>query len=297
MISIVIPLFNKELSISSTLQSVCAQTYTDFEVLVIDDGSTDAGGEIADFYPDERIRVIHKENGGVCSARNRGVQESRGDIIAFLDADDYWSPEYLETLVKLIEDYPHAGLWGLNFGTMTGDIKYQNPSSLYPGFRGIISNPWIKGSPFCSSAIGINKRAFEKVDGFDSRIIYGEDLDLWFRLMLEFPCAYEDKILCYYRIDAENRAMNRSFPLNVTLPFFIDKYSKFRKTNKDFRKYFDTQCLLRLFPYAVNGEYKYELKQILTQIDWSLQKWSMRFRFRFPHIYNFYRSLRGRKDV
>lgn len=296
MISVVIPLYNKEKSIRGTLLSVCTQTYTDFEVIVVDDGSTDKGGIIAASFPDKRISVIHKPNGGVCSARNLGVQKANGEFIAFLDADDYWEPTYLETLVQLINDYPKAGIWGLNFGTMLGDKKISKPSPLYPGFRGIIHNPWIKGSPFWTSAIGISKTAFEKVNGFDTRIHCGEDIDLWYRIMLEFPCAFHDIVLCYYRIDAENRAMNHSFPLTRNLPYYIDKYAKYRAADKCFRRYFDTQCLYRLFPYAVSGEYKNELKQSLAHIDWSLQKRSMRFRFRFPRLYNRYRKLRGRSD-
>lgn len=297
MISVIIPLFNKEKSIYSTLQSVCNQSYTDFEIVVVDDGSTDSSAAIAESFQDSRIRVVRKSNGGVCSARNRGIQEAKGIVIALLDADDYWEPDYLETLVRLIDDYPQAGLWGLNFGTMVGDVKYRNSFSLYPGFRGIIDNPWLKGNPYCSSAIAISKMAFDTVGGFDTRIKCGEDLDMWYRLMLEFPCAYEDMVLSYYRVDAENRAMERTIPLTANIPYFISKYSDYRAANRDFRKYFDMQCLYRLFPYAVNGKNREELKQCLSYIDWSLQKWSMRLRFRIPHLYNMYRKSRVKVDL
>ena len=136
--------------------------------------------------------------------------------------------------------------------------------------------------------------AIEKVGGFDNRIIYGEDIDLWYRLMLEFPCAYEDMVLSYYRIDAENRACEHTFPLKIHIPYYIDKYAKYRAANKDFRRFFDEQCLYRLYPYAVSGEYIDELKHCLAPIDWSLQKKSMRFLF--PKIYNWYRNLRGRGE-
>ena len=114
--------------------------------------------------------------------------------------------------------------------------------------------------------------------------------------MLEYPCVYEDTVLSYYRIDAENRACEHTFPLNIHIPYYIDKYAAYRTANKDFRKFFDLQCLYRLYPYALTGQYKKEFKQCLAPIDWSLQKRSMPFRFRFPHLYNFYRKLRGRRD-
>ena len=115
MISVVIPLFNKADSIQATLQSVCSQTFTDFEVIVVDDGSTDDGGIVVEQYPDDRIRVFHKNNSGVSSARNRGIQESLGQYIALLDADDQWDKHYLQEQVRMIQDFPEAAMWGINF--------------------------------------------------------------------------------------------------------------------------------------------------------------------------------------
>lgn len=298
MISIVIPLYNKAKSIENTIRCIQAQTYQDFEIVVVDGWSKDGSLEIIQRLAaeDNRIRVLMQEDKhGVTPARNESIAAAKSERIAFIDADDNWEPTYLETLAKLMDDYPEAGLWGLNHGTMIGENKYPS-KSLYAGYRGIIDNPWVKGSPFWTSAIGISKKAFEKVGGFDNRIIYGEDIDLWYRLMLEFPCAYEDTVLSYYRIDAENRACEHTFPLKIHIPYYINKYAKYRKENRDFRRFFDLQCLYRLYPYALTGEYKEELKQSLKPIDWSLQKRSMRFRFRFPHLYDVYRRLRGRKE-
>ena len=299
MISIVIPLYNKAQSIEKTIRCIQSQTFQDFEVVVVDGWSKDGSLEIIQSLAteDTRIRVLMQQNRhGVTPARNESIAATKSERIAFIDADDYWEPTYLETLVRLMDDYPQAGLWGLNYGTMVGSNKHPNTPSLYSGHRGIIENPWIKGNPFWTSAIGISKVAFEKVGGFDNRIIYGEDIDMWYRLMLEFPCAYEDTVLSYYRVDAENRACEHTFPLKIHIPYYIDKYADYRAANKDFRRFFDLQCLYRLYPYALSGQYKSELKQCLAPIDWSLQKKSMRFRFRFPHLYNLYRSIRGRKD-
>lgn len=102
-ISIIIPLYNKEKYISATIKSVLAQTYKDFELLVVDDGSTDGSADIVKSFNDERIRYIRKENGGVSSARNRGVVEAIGDWILFLDADDTLESRCLETLLVPIE--------------------------------------------------------------------------------------------------------------------------------------------------------------------------------------------------
>ena len=134
--SVVIPLYNKQNSIAATLQSVLAQTYTNYEILVGDDGSTDDSANVAEVTLREckvygvrashestsfvggpaecRGRVIRKANGGVCSARNRGIQEAKYDYIALLDGDDLWDEHYLEEQVKLIQDFPEAKMWGMS---------------------------------------------------------------------------------------------------------------------------------------------------------------------------------------
>lgn len=113
-ISLVIPLYNKEDAILKTIDSVLKQTYSDFEVIVVDDGSKDNSLRVVQSIEDPRLRVIHKENGGVSSARNRGIREAKGDYIALLDGDDLWEPTFLEEQIRLIHDFPNAGMWGVN---------------------------------------------------------------------------------------------------------------------------------------------------------------------------------------
>ena len=300
MISIVIPLYNKAQSIASTIQCIRSQTYQDFEVVVVDGWSTDGSTEIIHQLAkdDARIRVLMQEDRhGVTPARNESIRAAKGERIAFIDADDYWEPTYLETLVHLMDDFPEAGIWGITYGEMQNGCKMENKDRVVGyRFRGIIDEPWEKvGCPYWTGATGISKTAFEKVGGFDNRIIYGEDIDLWYRIMLSFPCAFEntEKPLAYYRTDAENRACNHIFPLKIHLPYYIEKYAHDRAANADFRKFFDLQCLYRLFPYAGKREYKRDMRRILKQIDFSQQKKSMRLRFIFPRTYRFYLKMKG----
>ena len=117
MISGIIPLYNKAESIATALDCVLAQTYQDFEVVVVDDGSTDKGATIVEQYTDPRIRLVCQENAGVSAARNKGIEEAKGEYVAFLDADDEWMPEYLENQYSLTLRYPqcdvHKGGWEL----------------------------------------------------------------------------------------------------------------------------------------------------------------------------------------
>ncbi|MCQ2336034.1 MAG: glycosyltransferase family 2 protein [Paludibacteraceae bacterium] len=299
MVSIVIPLYNKAQSITATIMCIQAQTYQDFEIVVVEGWSTDGSTEIIKDLAskDKRIRVLmQQDRHGVTPARNESIEAAKYDRIAFIDADDYWEPKYLETLVKLMDEFPDAGIWGLHHGEICNGVKVDARKIMQDGFRGYIDNPWILGSPYWTGAVGISKKAFEKIGGFDNRIIYGEDIDLWYRLMLEFPCVFEDTVLSYYRVDAENRACNQVFPLKLHIPYYIDKYAEYRANNVDFRRFFDLQCLYRLFPYTGIKEYKDDLDKVLKQIDFSLQKKSMYLRFKCPYLYKLYVKLRGRDD-
>src|SRR5690606_18820867 len=106
MFSIVIPLYNKEQSVTNTLQSVLNQTFTEFEVVIVNDGSTDNSVEKVEAFNDPRIRLIHQANAGVSAARNKGIKEANYEWIAFLDADDLWMEDHLQVLNQMIQEYP-----------------------------------------------------------------------------------------------------------------------------------------------------------------------------------------------
>ena len=224
MISVVIPLYNKEKSVYKTLQSVCEQTYTDMEILVVDDGSTDNSASVAASYPDTRICIIHKDNGGVCSARNRGIQAAKGDYIALLDADDLWDKKYIEEQVRMIHDFPEAAMWGINYAeTNHGEMIRRCPTGLPDGFRGYVENYFqMKGrisDLFCSSSVVIRRDVFDKVGMFDERIRFAEDSDMWFRIISTHKVAFYDRYMVYYQWDAENRAMTKPRELRYFLPY------------------------------------------------------------------------------
>ena len=258
-ISIIIPLYNKQNSIAATLQSVLAQTYTNYEIIVVDDGSTDDSARIAEEYirevKSERLKVqgaensgaettasrlsplafrlIRKPNGGVCSARNRGIQEAKYDYIALLDGDDQWEKHYLEEQVKLIQDFPEAKMWGINFAEMSnGELIRKLPTGLPEGYRGYVENyfqiPGRTSDLYCSSSVVIQKEVFDKVGYFDERIKYAEDNDMWFRIIATYPVVFYDRYMAFYLFDAENRALNKPIPLKYFLPYYVDKYQDFK---------------------------------------------------------------------
>ena len=304
-ISVVIPLYNKKKSIAATLQSVFTQTYTNYEVIVVDDGSTDDSFAVAKQVIGERLevrgKVIQKANGGVCSARNRGIQEAKYDYIALLDGDDQWDEHYLEEQVKLIQDFPEAKLWGINFAELSkGELIHKLPTGLPDGYRGYVENyfqmPGRISDLFCSSSVVISKEVFERVGYFDERIKYAEDNDMWFRIIARYPVAFYDRYMDFYMFDAENRALNKPIPLKYFLPYYVDKYVYF-KDNKVFytwinrwaanhiRKYYfeeikgqrgDAQVSVRKLDYLVipaKYRYLYKMPYVLAYVLHQLDKW------------------------
>lgn len=290
MISVVIPLYNKEQSIASTINSVLAQTYKDFEIVVVDDGSTDKSADVVRAIDDDRIVFISQENQGVSAARNTGIIAAKGEYVAFLDGDDLWHSEYLETLVRLISDYPNAILYGIGYSKIN-DNKI--PINVQPtSMRGEIETPWENYVGYWTGSSSSSRELLLKAGMFDTRMTHGEDIDMWWRLLLMGKGAYDNRVLAYYRQDAENRAMNRLIPLEKHIPFYIDKYSKAREENISFRRYFDREMIYRLYPYLFDKRYKEQAKLLAKKLDYSLQKWTMKFRMICPSLYRIYERIK-----
>ena len=125
-VSIVIPLYEKAAYIQRAIESVLAQTHQNFELIVIDDGSTDGGGNIVRRFTDPRIRMIVQKNTGKCVARNRAIKQASSDLVAFLDADDEWLPDFLETVLALWEKFPEAGTWGTAYSEIRPKGQLRN---------------------------------------------------------------------------------------------------------------------------------------------------------------------------
>ena len=205
MISVVIPLYNKEKQIANTLQTVLSQTYQDFEIVIVNDGSTDNSVVEVEKVQDSRIRIIHQQNRGVSAARNKGIEEAKYDLVAFLDADDEWKSEYLETQYKLYLKYPECSVYAVNYefrdakGKITPTII--NKLSI-TGEEGILSNYFEVAScsnpPICSISIMVKKDAIKSIGGFPVGIKSGEDLLTWARLATKYKIAYYRKVLAVF---------------------------------------------------------------------------------------------------
>jgi len=226
MISVVIPLYNKVNHIKRALDSVLAQTYQDFEVIVVNDGSTDGSEKVVEQYTDLRIRLINQENAGESAARNRGIAESKGDLIAFLDADDEWLPEHLETIFRLSRNYPDCGMYatGRIAHKQSGDKVKLKYSGIPPApWEGVIPNYFrVNPPPVCASNSAIWRRVFEDVGyfpvyqysyrGWQYRNQVGEpsgDVDMWCRIALKYRVAFSTLYGAITYENADNRTSGK----------------------------------------------------------------------------------------
>jgi glycosyltransferase involved in cell wall biosynthesis len=200
--SIIIPLYNKETYLSKTLNSVLAQTFVDFEVVIVNDGSTDGSAALAGTFAqaDGRIKVFSKPNGGVSSARNFGISLARADYVAFLDADDFWEPRFLEEMCYLITGYPACGMWGCAYKTIKRNKELLNCTHLP---EGIIDNYFqriLKDRISWTSATVIRREVFDRLGGFPEGMIGGEDYYMWSKVAIHYKMAFTPKVLASYNL-------------------------------------------------------------------------------------------------
>lgn len=294
MISIVIPLYNKAQSITRTLDSVISQTFTDYEIIVVNDGSTDGSGDVVEQYaanhPQTRFHLIHKENGGVSSARNAGIWAAFSEYIALLDGDDYWDKSFLEEQLKLIEDFPEASMWGVNYAFVKGKNCTPCHQGLDDGFRGYVDNYFgtSHNDLFCSSSVVVRKDAFENIGYYDERISSSEDLDVWYRIILKYPIVYYDKVLAYYNQNAENRVAYDTkvrFPLHRDIKYYIDKYRDDFTDKLVFARYlcdkFAASLLKDGYYFGTESERR-ESDHVVKHLQYSLIHPKYRFIFQTP---------------
>ena len=252
MLTVVIPLYNKAPYIRRTIESALNQTFSDFELLVVDDGSTDGGAEIVEKISDKRIRVIRQENQGPGAARNRGIAESKHDFIAFLDADDEWLPKFLETCIDTLKVEPDCalvvtgyyegqeridmalemrkqdvvaeGAWAVTRNTLAKELRIAIDSSLTP-------------------TVLVRKDIIESYGGFYSKncCTYGEDTYLWLQIFLNHAIyRILDPLVWYHSESSELGIGRKSTP--PLKPILTDSAVLYKSCPQEYVKLLD-RCL------------------------------------------------------
>lgn len=217
-VSVVIPLWNKETYIYCAIQSVLRQTFKNFEIIVIDDGSTDSGPEIVRSIKDPRIRLVSQKNSGLSAARNRGISEAGSDLIAFLDADDEWLPTFLETVMRMHKKYPAAGVYATAYKLRMPQKHFEKAHMknipAYP-FEGVLPNYFRaslgRNPVILPSATMIKKAVTNKLGGFDEGETTCEDYEFFSRTAFHYPIVWSSSVEAIYSRDVtgSNRMTHR----------------------------------------------------------------------------------------
>jgi len=194
--SVILPCYNGPRWIADAVESVLAQTYEDFELVMIDDGSTDNSKEIvASYLCDERVRYIYQENRGFSAAVNRGIRESRGSLIGFIGQDDLWMPNKLELQVEYLRDHNSVDLVHSNYCTIDSEARLVRVRDIR--MPEATSNKELVKELFLTNFIGfetvlVKKRCFDEVGLFDEQMVGSSDRDMWLRIAGKFNIGYID---------------------------------------------------------------------------------------------------------
>jgi len=201
MFSIVMPLWNKRHVLADTVASVLGQSWAGFELVVVDDGSTDGSADLIASFSDSRIRILTQANAGPGPARNAGIEAARHDWIAFLDADDIWSPDHLAELDRIRRQFPQAGLIGTAF-VRRGRDDPDPPAGPDPPAIALIDyfEREASGAPIlCASTAAIPRTTYALLGGFGAGMD-GQDSEYWARIALERPVATSSRVTAIYRL-------------------------------------------------------------------------------------------------
>ena len=244
--SVIIPLYNKEAYIASTINSVINQNFTDFEIIIVNDGSTDNSlEEIKKHFKDvDFISILNQKNQGLSDSRNNGIQAAKGKLVALLDADDLWDIQFLSAIKALYDTFPNASVFGTDYieqHTENVQIKTKKNVNRYLKNTSFLVDSFLEANMhqllFCQSSVAYKKEVFNHIQ-FNKSINYAEDIDFNILIHLQkYQVAYHYKPLAVIRLNIDNQLSSQSIS-NKTLPNF-ESYESFALKDLELKKYLD----------------------------------------------------------
>jgi glycosyltransferase involved in cell wall biosynthesis len=210
-VSVIIAAYNAERYIRDAIESVLCQTFADFELIVVDDGSTDDTAAILDSFTDNRIKVVHQENAGRYIANNRAMSLARGQYIANLDADDLFLPQKLERQVSYLDENPDIGLVG-TLATIVHPKTGVEYLSHYLITDAEIRRHIVRVNPIIHSSVVFRKRVVDTVGPYSTEVAYGADYEYWIRIMRDFKVENIPEVLVVKREFSEGMTHTRKLP-------------------------------------------------------------------------------------
>lgn len=291
--SVIIPLYNKAPYVGKTIESVLGQTLGNYELIIIDNGSTDGSSEIVAGFTDPRIRIIRlEENIGVSNARNKGVTLSTSPYITFLDADDWWESTFLEEMAGLIERHPNAGIYGTGYYIVKNGKKQVAPIGVEEGFsEGEINYCKVYAKTLCmpltSITVAMPRTVFDEMGGFKPYLKLGEDFDLWIRIVLKHKVVFLNKSLSNYNqdVDITYRGTHHLRDPKKHMLWNLGYLEPEEKTNPDYKQLIDNLRTYGLLPYLLTKQYRSAARQELAKVNWGQQPIKTQRLYRMPVIY------------
>lgn len=205
-------MYNMKQYIERSVRSVLRQSYGEFEIIVVDDGSTDGSAAVVEAIHDPRIRLVRQDNAGVSAARNKGISLARYDRICFLDADDQWDSGFLDAVAKLSHEYPSAGIYGTGYRMVFPEgpsVEVTADEAIHQDTSLLVTDYFFRvngGNLINASGVMVPRAVFEKVGCFLVKEHHGEDIEMWARIALRYPIAYDTRILfSYYQTGKANK--------------------------------------------------------------------------------------------
>lgn len=285
-VSIVIPVYNQADLVVRAIRSVLNQTEPDFEIVVVDDGSTDDAAGAVETLEDDRIRLVRKSNGGVSSARNTGIHNARADLIAFLDADDEWHPDFLETVFRLRRDHPECSAFATHyeFRSAKGESEIPALFGLPQGedWEGVLENYFEMAvrsrPPICTSAVAVIKQTLHDVGGFPTELTSGEDLLTWARIAAKSSIAFSSRPLATYWHETFDFTQRQRRPDASTL--VADELKRLCKTapaglRPSLRRYLGLWYKIRAWQYLNLGERGPAFRETLRALRFYPTNWKL----------------------
>lgn len=299
--SVIIPLYNKAPYVRKTIESVLGQTFDDYELIIIDNGSNDGSSEIMASFTDPRIRIVRlEENVGVSNARNKGVELSTAPYITFLDADDWWEPTFLEEMAALIERHPDAGIYGTGYYIVKNGKKRLAPIGVDEGFiEGEINYCAVYAKTLCmpltSISVAIPRAVFDESGGFKPLLKLGEDFDLWIRIILRHKAVFLNKPLSNYNQDVDvtyRGTHNKRYDPDTFMTFFFDQFKKEEEGNKDLKKLLDRIRVYTLMNFRKNNLFPKRVQHEIAKVDFNNVESIYKFYYKAPwRIVNIYCNI------
>jgi glycosyltransferase involved in cell wall biosynthesis len=285
--SVVIPLYNKADYISNCLKSALNQSFQDYEIIIINDGSTDSSISIVETFTSDKIKIIHQENSGASIARNNGVAEAKGTYIAFLDADDLWKTNHLQCLKNSIDMFPNAGLYANNYeikyskthiipAKLNIDILQSKPRVIDDFFKASIHDTLV-----WTSATVIKKNKFFDFGMFNIDYTTCEDLDLWIRIALKESIVFNPESTMIYNKSIEGSLGKTEDDTSRSV--FLNSFTKYEDQNIYLNKYLDFKRYGFALRTKIKGESKV-YKETLKSIDFKNLNYKQRLLLKTPTL-------------